>query len=137
MGGRGLPLGLLKVLTALQVRCHFSQTIDIAEARLAEFALPIASLPRPLRCFCLLLLLKKKAEIFAWIQKSGHAEGGIASAWIHDSRAYDNASLLLGQRLAYGLCARDMCKLAGPMGASKTACGVNCPEKPPQASRIR
>ena len=54
----------------------------------------------------------------------GGSGGGLGMA----ARAYDNVSLLLGQRLAYRLCATDMCKLAGPMGASKTACGVNCPE---------
>ena len=53
------------------------------------------------------------------------------------ARASDNVSLLFEQRLPYRLCATDMCKLAAPMGASKTACCVNCPAKPPQASRIR
>ena len=45
------------------------------------------------------------------------------------ARADHNVSLLFVQRLPYRLCASDMCKLAAPVGASKTACCDNCPEK--------
>ena len=71
--GQGLPFAQLYVAFSLPVLFPLSLTIEIAIARLASYTLPIVSLQT------------MRAETFAWIQKSGHAQGGIASAWIHDS----------------------------------------------------
>ena len=83
--GQGLPFAQLYVAFSLPVLFPLSRTIEIAIARLASYTLPIVSQSPPLRCLCLLQLQTMRAETFVWIQKSGHAEGGVASAWIHDS----------------------------------------------------
>ena len=61
-----------------------SRATEIHVARFAEQTLP--RLPRgigdfdcPFLRFCCLLLLLEKAAIGAWIQKSGHGDGGIDS----------------------------------------------------------
>ena len=108
--GQGLPLAQLYVAFSLPVLFPLSLTIEIAIARLASYTLPIVSQPPPLRCLCLLQLQTMRAETFAWIQKSGHAEGGIASAGIHDSTL---SFLTLNQHMAADMLELMKSSLAG------------------------